>query len=131
MGTASPSPRDLSTVALVKEIGSELNHLVSKQLELATTELRAGLKREAGVLAGLGIAGLAVLETINLLLITAVLALAQGMAGWQAGLILSALSFVTAATIGIISWRRRVRVPLERTRRTVKEDVQWSKEKLA
>jgi uncharacterized membrane protein YqjE len=125
------SPKDLSTVALVKEIGGEVNHLVSKQLELATTELRADLKREAGVLAGLGVAGLAVLVTLNLLLVTAVLALAQWMAGWMAGLLLSACTLFAAATIGLVSWRRRVRAPLERTRRTVKDDLQWSKERLA
>ena len=126
-----PSPKDLSTVALMKEIGREVNHLVAKQLELATTELRDDLKREAGVFAGLGVAGLAVLATLNLLLVTSVLALAQWMAGWMAGLLLSACTLFAAATIGIVSWRRRVRAPLERTRRTVKDDVQWSKERLA
>jgi hypothetical protein len=105
--------------------------LVSKQLELATTELRADLKRETGVLAGLGVAGLAVLATLNLLLVTAVLAQAQWMAGWMAGLLLSACTLFAAATIGLVSWRRHVSAPLERTRRTVKDDVQWSKEKLA
>lgn len=125
-----PSPTDKSAVALLKEIGSEVNHLASKQLELAMTELRADLKREAGVLAGLGFAGLAILATINLLLVTAVLALAQRTAGWRAGLVISAGTLLTAAIVGLLSWRRRVKVPLERTRRTVKEDVQWSKERL-
>jgi len=126
----APLP-DLSTVALVREIGDQVNHLISKQLELAMTELRSDLKREAGVLAGLGVAGLAVLSTVNLLLVTAVLSLAQWVPGWLAGLLLSACTLLTATTIGLRSWRRRVKTPLERTRRTVKEDVQWSKERLA
>ena len=38
--SASPTgnPRDLSTAALVKEIGAEVSHLAHKQLELAMTE---------------------------------------------------------------------------------------------
>jgi len=32
------NPQDLSTAALVKEIGAEVSHLAHKQLELAMTE---------------------------------------------------------------------------------------------
>jgi hypothetical protein len=45
------SPRDLSTAALVKEIGAEVSHLAHKQLKLAMTEVKADLKREAAAAA--------------------------------------------------------------------------------
>lgn len=125
----SPAPEDLSTVALVKEIGGEFNRLLSLQFELAKTELKGDLKREIGVLAGLGIAGLGLVATVNLLLVTAILALARWMAGWQAGLILSAVALLFTVLVGLVSWRRRVRDPLARTRRTVKRDLRWPNEK--
>ena len=50
------SPRYLSTAALVKEIGAEVSNLAHKQLELAMTELKADLKREAAATAGLSVA---------------------------------------------------------------------------
>jgi hypothetical protein len=41
------SPRGLSTAALVKEINAEVSNLAHQQLELAMTEVKAALKREA------------------------------------------------------------------------------------
>jgi hypothetical protein len=36
-----------------------------------------------------------------------------------------------AATLGYIGWKRMVTNPLALTRQTLKEDVQWVKERLA
>ena len=41
------SSRDLSTAALVKGINAEVSNLAHQQLELAMTEVKAALKREA------------------------------------------------------------------------------------
>jgi len=131
--SASPtgSPRDLSTVALVKEIGADVSHLARKQIELAMTELKADLKTEAAAAAGLSVATIFGFVTLNLLFVTAALALASCMPAWAAGLIVAGFTLVTSLAIGLTAWNKRVVAPLARTRRTVKEDVQWSKEKLA
>lgn len=128
--TVGRQARDLSTVELVKEITAEVGRLAQKQIELARTELKADLKAEATTVGGLGLAALAGLATVNLLLVTLVLALAQSMPGWAAGLLVSALTLVFAGIVALVAWNKRVRKPLQRTRRTVKEDVQFTKERL-
>lgn len=130
---ASPTgtPRDLSTAALVKEIGAEVSHLAHKQLELAMTEVKADLKREAAAAAGLSIATLFGVVTLNLLFVTAALTLTFWMPVWAAGLSVAGFTLVIALAIGLTAWNKRVVDPLARTRRTIKKDVQWSKEKFA
>jgi uncharacterized membrane protein YqjE len=125
------SPQDLSTAALVKEIGAEVSHLAHKQLELAMTELKADLKREAAAAAGLSVATIFGLVTLNLLFVTAASALAFWMPAWAAGLIVAGFTLIIALAIGLTAWNKRVVEPLARTRRTIREDVRWSKEKLA
>jgi hypothetical protein len=125
-----PSTRDLSTVELVKEITAEVGHLVQKQIALAKTELKADLKAEATMVGGFGIAALGVAATLNLLLVTAVLALAQVMSGWKAGLLVSGVVLLIAGVVAGVAWNRRVRSPLARTQRTLREDVEWTKERL-
>ncbi len=122
--------RDLSTVELVREITAEVTLLARKEIELARTELKANLKAEVMVVGGLSIAALAALCTINLLLVTAVLGLAMVLPGWGAGLIVSGITLVTTGIIAGLSWHKRVRKPLERTQRTLKDDVQWTKQRL-
>jgi hypothetical protein len=48
-----------------------------------------------------------------------------------AGLAVSGFVLGIALIIGLVSWGRRVRTPLERTRRSLKEDIQFTKERLA
>ena len=124
------STRDLSTVELFKEISAEVGHLVQKQIVLAKTELKADLKAEATMVGGFGIAALGAASTVNLLLVTAVLALAQTMSGWKAGLLVSAAVLLGAGVVAGIAWKRRVRSPLARTQRILREDVEWTKERL-
>lgn len=127
-----PPVQDLSTIALVKEISGEVGHLVTSQLELAKTELRADLRAEATTVRGLGIAALAALTTVSLLLVTAALALAQAqvMRPWAAGLLVSGVTLAVGGVVALMAWSKRVRSPLKRTRRTIRKDVQWTKERL-
>ena len=81
--------------------------------------------------AGLSVATIFGFVALNLLFVTAALALASRMPGWAAGLIVAGFTLVVALAIGLSAWNKRVVDPLARTRRTLKEDVQWSKEKLA
>jgi uncharacterized membrane protein YqjE len=123
--------RRLATGTLVKEIASGVERLAKKQVELAKTELRADLKKEAHVAGGLGVAALAALITVNLLLVTAALALSLVMPAWAAGLVVSGFTLLVAAVVGLVSWSARLRQPMSRTRRTLKDDVTRMREQLA
>lgn len=121
----------LSTPALIKEITHQASLLVKKQIELAKAELRADLRAEATMAKGMGVAGLAALLLVQMLLVTAVLALATMMPAWLAGLIMCALLAGVAVVAGLIGWAKRVKKPLARSRAAVEEDVRWTKERLA
>jgi uncharacterized membrane protein YqjE len=131
MTTGEQTTEGLSTPALIKEIGRQVTLLAKTELELAKTELRANLTAEVKAAAGLGIAGIAAIVATNLLLVTGVLALAQVMPAWAAGLIVSGVVLVVAAVAAAVGWSKRVRRPLEQTRRELKEDMQWTKERVA
>lgn len=124
------SAADLSTVELVKQITSDMRQLVQKEVELGKTELEADLKAEAVTVGGLSAAAVGGLCTLNLLLVTVVLALSLVLRGWLAGLIVSGAMLLIAAAVATVAWRKRVRSPLARTQRTLKEDVQWTRERL-
>jgi len=71
------------------------------------------------------------LITVVLLLVTAVLALSLVLPGWAAGLIVSGLTLAVTAVVGLVSWSRRLRTPMARTRQTLKDDLTWARERLA
>lgn len=120
-----------STSGLVKEITHEAINLAKKQLELSITEARADLKSEARAALGLVVAGVSGLFAIALLLATAVMALASVMPAWGAGLIVSGVALGVTALAGHLGSRRRVRAPLEATRRTLRADLQMLKDGVA
>ena len=115
----------------MRRVVSQAELLAKKEIELAKTELRADLHAEARVVEGLGVAAVAALVTVNLLLFTAALALSVVMPGWAAGLIVSGVMLIVALLFATVSWRRRLREPMEHTRRTLKDGVKWTKERFA
>jgi hypothetical protein len=121
----------VGTADLIKAMASDVELLVRKEIELAKTELAANLRTEARAAGGLGIAAIAGLTTLNLLLVTAALALSRVLPGWAAGLAVSGVTLVTALAFAAVSWGKRVRTPMERTRRSLKENATWTKERLA
>ncbi len=82
---------------------------------------------------GLGVAGICALLTVNMLLVALVLGLAEAgfWRGWLGALIVAAVVLAIGTVAGLFGWGRRVRKPMETTRRTLKEDVQWAKERVA
>lgn len=126
-----PSPETMSTIELVKEISAQGEQLIKAQLALAKAELRSNVVNEAKMAAGLGVSALAALIVVTLLLVTVVLALATVMPGWAAGLVVSGAMLAVAAVAGAVGWSKRVKNPLSRTRHELKEDVKWTKERVA
>jgi hypothetical protein len=123
--------RSLSTVELVSRLVKAGSLLIAKEVELARAEIKADLQAELGMLKLLIAAAVAAVLGINLLLVSAVLALTRWMPGWMAALALGGVILAIAVGLGLIGWARRVSSPLALTRKTVKEDMQWAKERLA
>jgi hypothetical protein len=120
----------MSTPKLVSETVREALALVRAEIQLAKLELRADLASGVGAAKRLGVAGICALAVVNLLLVAAALALATVMPAWAAALVVAAVVALVGAIAGFIGWKRVSR-PLERTRRTLKEDLHWMKERTA
>ena len=131
---STEAPLDLqaaSTATLIGDFATQAAALAKKEIELAKVELQQDLRKEVAAAIRLAVAGLAVFLTVNLLLVTGVLMLARTMPVWGAGLLASGLTLLLAVIMGLTGWKGIVRAPLERTRRTLKEDAQWTKERMA
>jgi hypothetical protein len=53
------------------------------------------------------------------------------MPGWGAGLLVSSITLAATASIAWLAWSKRVRKLMARTQRTLKDDLQWTKERVA
>jgi phosphoserine phosphatase len=127
----TPPLSEAPTTELVGRLFEQSADLVKKEVTLAKTELMSDLRRELEVAEGFGVAALCGLCGLNLILVALALALALVMPGWGAALIVAAVVLGVGALAAKLGWNRRVTNPLERTRRSVKEDVRWTKERLA
>jgi hypothetical protein len=131
VGPQSERVTRLSTVQLLKEIASQGGLLVKKQIALAKTELKSDARTEAKVAGGLGLAAVGAIITVTLLLVTVAFALALVLPAWAAGLIVSGVMAVFVGILAGVSWSRRIRNPLQRSRDELKQDVRFTKERFA
>jgi hypothetical protein len=122
---------DLSTRQLVAEITGKVSLLVKKEVELAKAEVKANVESELATVKAVAAAAIVGLLAINLLLVAGVLALAMTMPGWLAALIVGGVMLIVAIAVGFVGWSWRVTTPLAVTRQTLKEDLQWTKERVA
>jgi len=121
----------LSTIELVKEITAKATQLVRKELELARTEFKQDLRVQIATAKLLGVAALLGVVALTLFFVAGALALALIMPAWAAALVVGAVTALAAAVLGVIGWRHRVVKLMDRTRKSVEEDVQWAKERMA
>ena len=128
------APRPLEAVSageLVKKVTSQIGLLAQKQIDLAASELRSDLTAELRMVEGIGISAVAAILGLAVLLMAGVFGLTLVMPGWEAALIVGGGLLLIAGIAAAVGWSRRVRSPLRRTRQTLKEDLQWTKEKVA
>ena len=130
----APVPARLESMSnreLLQHVAQNAVLLAKKEIELARAELKADLKKEVAMAKGLTVAGLCAIWTVALMLVAAALALGTALPEWAAALIVAAGVLLVGTVAGLLGWGMRVKEPLETTRRTIKEDVQWAKERIA
>lgn len=128
----SEEPPGGDVAALVGKLGHEMSTLVSKEMELARTELRSELSK--GAKAGVSLSGAAIMGLVGLVFLSSAAAwgLAEVMAEGFAFLIVGATHVAFAAVLAVLAviGRRRLAdvdpVPRQ-TIETVKEDAEWAK----
>ncbi len=120
----------LPTGELVKRLAEETSTLVRQELELARAEVTQKAKKIGFGLGELGAAGIAALYALGALTACAIAALALVMPLWLAALIVAVIYAVVALVLALVG-RNQLRqgmppVP-EQTQETLKEDVEWLK----
>src|SRR3954452_6268847 len=131
LGTETVRERDtasMSTPQLVSETIKEALALVRAEIQLARVELKSDVAAGVDAAKALGVAAVCALVVLNLLLVAAVLGLATIMPAWAAALLVAAVVALAGAIFGLLGWKHVSR-PLERTRKTLKEDLHWMKER--
>lgn len=123
--------KKLSIRELFIEIINQLSLLFKKEAALARTEINAEVKTEASMAKGILIASISGILGGLSLLVTLILALSLVLPGWAAGLIVSGLFFIIALVAFSLSWKKRIRSPLVRTKEVIDSDIKIVKEKLA
>jgi uncharacterized membrane protein YqjE len=115
---------------LVKNLSGQMSTLVRQEVELAKTEM-AEKGKKAGVGAGLfGAAGVAAILMLGSLTALVILALATAIPAWAAALVTTVLWGAVAGALALVgrTKMRELGTPVpEKTVETVKEDVQWLK----
>src|SRR5262249_42358503 len=86
--------RVLSNRELFGEITGKASLLARKEVELAKAEIRADLQSQLGTVKAFGVAAVAALLGVNLLLVAGVLALGLKIAAWLAALIVGGVLLV-------------------------------------
>lgn len=117
--------------AAAKAVAEDTRELVRAEVALAKAELMHAVREKAVGAGMLTTAGAAAWLGLQALLIAAGFALALVMPGWAAALVIGAALLIIAAITALIG-RRKVATPvrLDTTKRTVEEDVAWTKSQL-
>ena len=97
-----PAPRDASTAALLTGLTDQVTRLVRDEVRLGQAEVTTRAE-ELGVGAGLfGGAGQVAVLGLNALVTAAVLALADVIPGWLAGIVLAVVLSAVAAVLALL-----------------------------
>ena len=115
------------TRELFGEIGSQLVQLAQAEVELARAELASNVRSGRRALVGLGVATVAALVSVTLVLVSAVLGFALFVPGWLAALIVAGVVLGVGSGAGYLGWQHRPRSPLALTRKSLKENWEWLK----
>jgi hypothetical protein len=122
------NPEAMSSKDLVRELVSDAQLLLQRQVTLAKLETKDQVKQELGVAKLLGAGGLVAYAGVILLLVAAALGIGQALsAPWAGALIVSGGLLLIAAVMGAIGWSHRVRQPLPRSKREVEKEITWAK----
>jgi MFS family permease len=131
-GGEGATPDDRSLAELVKQLSDQTTTLVRQEIDLAKSEL-AVKGKQAGLGAGLfGGAGIFGAYALGALTACVILALATAMTGWLAALIVAAIYGAIAGVLALTG-KKKVNqgvppIP-EQTVESVKEDVEWTKQR--
>jgi uncharacterized membrane protein YqjE len=129
---SSTTGRRPSIAELVRAIAADLSLLVRQQIELAKQEMSETAKARARGFGAFAAAAVLSLFVVGFGGMTIAAALAIVLPNWLANLIVAGL-FLLIAVIAVLlgrTWMKTPRATAERTKETIKEDVEWAKQQI-
>jgi len=126
------NPGDVSTVRLVGQVAGDVGTLVKKEVQLARQEVTEAIGARVKAVAAFLVIGVIALFIVGFLGAAAAAALAQVFPLWLA-LLMVAGAFLLLAVLGAVFGKSRIKKPPlkpEKTKQTIKEDVEWAKAQL-
>jgi membrane protein len=125
-------PQEQSTAELIRSIAADTGILLRKEVDLARQEITEGVTAKTKAAGAMAAAGLLGLIAVVFLATAGAWALSLVMPNWAAWLIVGGV-FVLLAGVAFLFGRARMKAtPLapEKTKQTVKEDVEWARAQL-
>lgn len=124
-----PAPESLTTTELVRSIASDSAALIQKQVELAKQELVESLTTRVKALSALAFAGILGLMALVFLGASVATALDRVMQPWASRLVVTGgFLVITAGAVAFgLTKMRSGSKPAEKTKETIKEDLEWAK----
>jgi YihY family inner membrane protein len=131
-GRAAGSPADVSTVRLVGQVAGDVGTLVKKEVQLARQEMMEAIAARVKAVAAFVVIGVIGLFIVWFLGASGAAALAQVFPLWLALLMVAGVFLLLAALVAALGISRIKKPPLkpEKTKQTIKEDVEWAKAQL-
>jgi uncharacterized membrane protein YqjE len=120
-----------STRDLLGSVLRDTIHLFKKEAELAKAEVKESVRNQVAMLAGLVTAIVLGLVGAGVLAASLVLLLAEALPAWLAAIVVGMVLIGVAALVGKSAKSKGFRKPFEKTRKSLKEDVQWIQERIA
>src|SRR4051812_36624169 len=122
------NPESLSSKDLVRELVSDAELLVQRQITLAKLEAKDQFKQELRMAELMGAGGAVAYAGVIVLLVAAALAIGEALSMlWAGALIVGGVLLAVAGALGAIGWARRVKKPLPRSSREVNKEITWAK----
>lgn len=115
----------LNTGELVRRLIGNMSTLVDREAELAKQEAKTDAVQVGIAVAGLAAAGMLVYTAFVALVVALVVWLGAALYPWAVALIVAGVFAVLGIVAALIGFSRAKVRPLARTRRTIREDIQW------
>jgi ABC-type proline/glycine betaine transport system permease subunit len=127
---ATPAQRTVSDV--LQDIVANIQEIMRSEFRLAKVEIKQKVQQASGPTISIGVAAAIGFYGLGFLLLAAVYALSLVMALWIAALIVGFALAVIAAVLfsACRSALKRIDPMPEKTVQTVKENVQWTKDRI-
>ena len=116
---------------LLGQLLRQTSELLKTELELARAEMRTSIRSVVSTMVMMLTAAVFGMVAVGCLAASLVLALAKRLEPWSAALIVGVVLLVVALGIVMVARSKHKEKPLAKTQKTLKEDVQWAKERAA